>query len=276
MANPKRDLMAMICAGALLLGVRSAPAQTGSGGPGPANASQSQRWTPANENDPDQTLEIAPRAVAPLPEDEEQPATNEAPTPQPDENAIVGAPETNGVTAEANSKRPFLGIGVQYIVSRDTPGRKVHGLKVVSVDANSPAQRAGLRPRGGLTELGATGATAGELMAPLNLVVMPLLKKSGQLGESGDLIVAIDDKRVDSESDLGDELDESKPGDTIYFTVVRMGKDGKQETLKIPVKLGEPMMVDANPSAARPAPPSAPAAASPAGESSAHINTAAH
>src|SRR5438132_13481916 len=104
MANPKRDLIALICTGAVLLGVRGAPAQTG-GGPGPPNASQSQRSTPANETD--QTLEIAPRVVAPLPEKEEQPASaNEAPAPQSDQNAI--APETNGVTAETNPKRPFL------------------------------------------------------------------------------------------------------------------------------------------------------------------------
>lgn len=267
MASHKRDLIVVLCTGAVLLGVRSALAQTGSGGPGPANAYQSQRWTPANENDPDQTLEIAPRVVAPHSEEQEQPASaKEAPAAQPSGNAIV--PETTGATAATNPKRPFLGIGVQYIVSRDTPGREVRGLEIVSVDANSPAQRAGLRPRGTLTELGATGATAGALMAPLDLVVMPLLKKSGQLGESGDLIVAIDDKRVDTEDDLRDELDESKPGDTIYFTVVRTGQNGKQETLKIPVKLGEPMMVDANASTAHPAPPSAPdAAASPARKS---------
>jgi S1-C subfamily serine protease len=90
-----------------------------------------------------------------------------------------------------------------------------------------------------MTKLGASGATAGALMPPLDLVVMPLLKKSGQLGEGGDLIVAIDDKRIDSEADLETELDMLKPGDTIYFTIERARRDDSRETLKIPVKLGD-------------------------------------
>jgi S1-C subfamily serine protease len=115
----------------------------------------------------------------------------------------------------------------------------VHGLEVVGVDSNSPAERSGLRGRGTMTKLGASGATAGALMPPLDLVVMPLLKKSGQLGEGGDLIVAIDDKRIDSEADLETELDMLKPGDTIYFTIERARRDDSRETLKIPVKLGD-------------------------------------
>ena len=55
-----------------------------------------------------------------------------------------------------------------------------------------------------MTKTGATGATAGALVPPLDLVIMPLLEKSGQLGAPGDLIIAIDDKRVESEIDLQD------------------------------------------------------------------------
>ena len=52
-----------------------------------------------------------------------------------------------------------------------------------------------------MTKLGATGATAGALMAPLDIVMMPLLKKSGQLGQTGDLILEIDDQRVTDQAD---------------------------------------------------------------------------
>jgi S1-C subfamily serine protease len=67
---------------------------------------------------------------------------------------------------------------------------------------------------------------------------MPILKKTGQLGHAGDLIVAIDDRRVVEEQDLETALANSRPGDTIYLTVVRLSSDGAHKTIKIPVKLG--------------------------------------
>jgi S1-C subfamily serine protease len=136
---------------------------------------------------------------------------------------------------------PYLGISVQRIESHSTPGRDIVGLEIVSVDRDSPAEHAGLKGRRGMTKLGATGATAGALMAPLDIVTMPLLKKAGQLGQTGDLILAIDDRRVASEIDLETALEDSKPGDTIYLTVTRVVRDGAYQTRKIPVKLGSPM-----------------------------------
>jgi S1-C subfamily serine protease len=106
-----------------------------------------------------------------------------------------------------------------------------------------------------MTGLGASGATAGALMPPLNLILMPLLQESGQLGLNGDLIVAIDDQPIENENDLLDHIDGLKPGDTVYFTVVRTGQKGSQETLKIPVELGKPEQAVANASATQDGPP---------------------
>jgi S1-C subfamily serine protease len=69
---------------------------------------------------------------------------------------------------------------------------------------------------------------------------MPLLRKAGSLGATGDLIIAIDDQPVRSDKDLGNALGALKPGDTVYFTIARTMPDNSHKTYKIPVKLGDP------------------------------------
>ncbi|MGH8014229.1 MAG: PDZ domain-containing protein [Candidatus Binataceae bacterium] len=186
----------------------------------------------ASQSNSDNTLEIAPRVAAP---------PTPAPAAQPAHAASAsGSDYQSPYTQAPRHQRPYLGIGVQYIYTHKPLGQIVQGLEVVSVDPGSPAQRAGLHGRGTLTEIGASGATASALVPPLDLVMMPLLKKAGQLGQTGDLIVAIDDHRVNSEQDLSDALDHLKPGDVVYFTVIRSMRNGTYKTLKLPVTLARP------------------------------------
>jgi hypothetical protein len=193
---------------------------------------------------PDAALEIAPRTAAPVP------PTQSVPESAPADSGDIANPEeelppvpTSGPPASMASvaprpSTPYLGISVQRIESHSTPGRDVEGLEIVSVDPDSPAERAGLKGRGAMTKLGASGATAGALIAPLDIALMPILKKTGQLGQTGDLIVAIDDRRVMGEVDLETALGDSKPGDTIYLTIVRLDNGGSRQTIKLPVRLG--------------------------------------
>jgi hypothetical protein len=204
----------------------------------------------AGGGNPDAALEITPRSGTSV-----APADNSANSSSSDSGDLTGPPEqelpalpTSGPPtsmlaygAPPRPNLPYLGISVQQIESHSTPGRDVEGLEIVSIDPDSPAERAGLKGRGAMTKLGASGATAGALMAPLDIALMPLLKKTGQLGQTGDLIVAIDDRRVAGEVDLQTALADSKPGDTIYLTVVRLGGDGARKTLKIPVRLANPV-----------------------------------
>jgi len=201
----------------------------------------------------DSTLEIAPRVPPPAPPAE--------PPPEPDSGANAddsAAPADNAQTATQPNPlptpvRPYLGIAVQTIYTNDRPNGLVNGLEVVSVDQNSPAAIAGLHGRTKMSSVGETGATVGALMAPLNLFVMPLLKKTGSLGQGGDLIVAIDDRRVANDFDLESELQSLKPGDVIYLTIVRPAPDGSQQKMKLPIKLGDSSKIadadDAHPSA---------------------------
>ncbi len=247
----KAKLIAAMCIGAMAIAANLA-AQTAAPGsqlqsPGQVLPPRQTRGAGVNS---DATLEIAPRS-APTPPAIISPAStpNDSGdlTNSPEQQELppvpTSGPPSSMVSNDSQQPQPalpYLGISVQRIESHSTPGRDVEGLEIVSVDPNSPAARAGLKGRSGMTRLGASGATAGALMAPLDIALMPLLKKTGQLGQTGDLIVAIDDRRVVGETDLETALGESKPDDTIYLTVVRLANNGARETIKIPVKLGEP------------------------------------
>ena len=203
----------------------------------------------------DQTLELpaaasgrpgvaAPGAAEPGAPKQSTPEQNvpeqtgpEGATPEPDLGSDNAPLPSDLPASENNGPRPYLGITVLYAVSiRD--GQKVGGLEVMDIDENSPASRAGLKARTPMTTIGASGATAGELLGPLDAALRPLLAKSGQLGEDGDLIVAIDDHRVTSDSDLPDHLAQLHPGDIIYLTVLRQQRGGKYKAVKLPVTLG--------------------------------------
>lgn len=206
---------------------------------GPASA-QTQGGTKSIPAGGDQTLVIPPSAPLPAqPSAEAPPSAPEQNAPQPDLGSDNAPLPADLPASEDNGPRPYLGISVLYAVStRD--GQRVSGLEVMDVDADSPASRAGLRSRTPMTTIGASGATAGELLGPLDAAVRPLLAKSGQLGEDGDLIVAIDDHRVTSDSDLPDHLSRLHPGDIIYLTVLRQQRGGSYKAVKLPVTLGDP------------------------------------
>jgi S1-C subfamily serine protease len=246
-----RPTLVQLLAGAIFAAIMMLSATARAQGNSAGNQAQagqtsSQTRSHADANS-DAALEIMPRAALPSP-------AAESTASQPRDAGVLGRPAepllpplpTSGppssITASTPHRMlPYLGVSVQRIESHSTPGKDIVGLEIVGVDAGSPAERAGLKGRGGMTKLGATGATAGALMAPLDIVMMPLLKKARQLGQTGDLIVAIDDRRVASEFDLENALEDSRPGDTMYFTVTRLAADGKQQTKKIPVKLGSPV-----------------------------------
>jgi hypothetical protein len=217
-------------------------AQTGSqrsgGSASPATAGQG--------GSDEATLEIAPQPGASMP----KPGVEEIPSDRKfrpgEDNADVEPsfrPRTeNGTGDNGNDenfrphRRPYVGITVRY-TTQCYLGMEEHGLEVETVDPNSPAAQAGLQAKTGMTAVGAAGTTASGMLGPLNMLVMPLLEKGGALGQGGDLIVAVDERRVRDQGDLETAMARLKPGDTMYLTVIR--PDGKShKTMKIAVKLG--------------------------------------
>ena len=191
-------------------------------------------WSVSAQND-GATLVVPPRIVASPPVKEPSAEPSEEFNPASEPEALP--PE---IATQPMKGVPYLGASIEYIESNDAPGAEVRGLEIVNVDPDSPAEQAGLRGRGQQTKLGVSGETAGAMMPPLDLILMPLLKKAGKLGEDGDLIIAIDDNRVEGPDALEMALQTLKSGDTIYFTIIRQHQSGQHETLKVPVKLGAP------------------------------------
>jgi hypothetical protein len=203
----------------------------------------------------DATLEIAPQPELAAP----KPAVREIPSDRnfnPGENNTSIEPNfrpgtengTGDIDTNLNSQgdsnrphaRPYLGITVQY-VSKCYMGGEEHGLEVLTVDPNSPAAQAGLQAQSGMTAVGAALSTLSGIVPGGAILANKALATSGAMGQGGDLIVAVDDKRVRDQSDLESAISRLKPGDTMYLTVIR--PNGTDEhtphaTLKIAVRVG--------------------------------------
>lgn len=136
--------------------------------------------------------------------------------------------------------RPYLGITVAYR-SMCFNGGEEHGLEVLTIDPNSPAAQAGLHAKSGVSAVGAAVTTLSSFLPGGSILANKALESSGAVGQDGDLIVAVDDKRVRDQSDLESAMSRLKPGDTMYLTVIRPnGTDerGPHATLKIAVRVG--------------------------------------
>jgi S1-C subfamily serine protease len=112
---------------------------------------------------------------------------------------------------EGSIERAYLGVGTRTVddslAAADLPADD--GALVVTVNDDSPADDAGIRP-------GTRAATIGG--EPIRL--------------GGDIIRAIDGKQVKSSEDVADVIGTKRPGDTVKIVVLR-GDDPKTLTVKL-------------------------------------------
>lgn len=250
LANCIRALagLAMLALMAIALLPPFCSAQTGAGYP-PGSSGGNLHQSPPPENkttessESDRTLVIAPRIPKAAPAPSSSADTSAARTPNGESTfTSFFLPSNEAATAlapEHTGPVPYLGLSLQAAEVRYL-GQKTFGLEVVGVDPGSPAQRAGLRTSQPKSTVGATGDTASSLLGPVALMVDPLLEKAGQMGRSGDLIVAVDDQRVAALRDFREDLMRDRPGELVYLTIIRQQAHGGYRTLKIPVKLAAP------------------------------------
>ncbi|MGH7782033.1 MAG: PDZ domain-containing protein [Candidatus Binataceae bacterium] len=202
----------------------------------------------------DATLEIAPQPGArpAKPGVEEIPGATSY-RPGEDTTSINPKYEPGTENGDSNSERgnnpgnqngfarhgkPYLGITVKE-TTKCYLGMEEHGLEIITVDPNSPAWAAGVHGSTGANAAGATASTALSFVPLVGTIVASQLAKRGDLGMSGDLIVAVDDHRVRSEEDLDDAIAKLKPGDSMYLTVIRELPGGGHTTKKIQVHVGQ-------------------------------------
>jgi hypothetical protein len=189
----------------------------------------------AGQREESNSLEIAPQPAA----KPQRPAVQEIPAeksyePGEDTDSINQRTDLENDLHNQPNRRTCLGVQAHY-ASQCYLGKEEQGLLVTGIDPGGPAQVAGVHAQPETGPGRAALATMAALVGPLGLVVDKALEQPG-----GDLIVAVDDRRVRSKQDLDDVLDRLKPGDTTYLTVIRpTDTHGNHQTLKIKVQVGQ-------------------------------------
>ena len=193
------------------------------------------------------TLELAPQpSVVPSPPDSSS-ETARRKFQQSDDVAALNREFKK--TQPDDGRRPYLGVELEY-TTQCLFGMEMHGFEVLSVAPNSPAAHAGLQARKPATALGNLAALGSVLAFPVGLFTVPRLRRSGALGMPGDLIVAVDDRRVRTEEEFMAAINPLRAGDTVYVTVIRPIVGGSHQTLRIAMHIDEtlpPSAVSRNP-----------------------------
>jgi S1-C subfamily serine protease len=158
----------------------------------------------------------------------EMPTAQTPPAPAPQSDLSTQQPAAAARATSRSTKPAYLGVAGQTVQSCRYPA----GVRITRVIEGSPAQQAGLKGEGTLSwQEAMTGVLA---MTPLAPLVLPLITES-EHGGSGDLILAVDGKRIHNREELEQEMKGFRPGDTVYFSVLREESGVHQ----IPVQLAE-------------------------------------
>jgi S1-C subfamily serine protease len=126
------------------------------------------------------------------------------------------------------AKPPYLGVVGRTALACRYPA----GVRISQVIEGSPAHQAGLKGEATLSwKQAVTGLLA---LSPAALLVSPFISDSDH-GGSGDLILAVDGKRVHNQEEFEQEMRRFRPGDVVYFSILRGGSGLRQ----VPVHLAD-------------------------------------
>jgi hypothetical protein len=126
-----------------------------------------------------------------------------------------------------------LGVDLREDQRKLNSGEVANGLLIIGVHTGSPAAKVGLhacrRTARNVLEGVAVAAT---LFFPPAVLAVPLLDNVN-LGESYDMIIGVDGKRVTNFMDFEDSMRDLQPGERVYLSIVRNG-----DRMQVPVQVG--------------------------------------
>jgi hypothetical protein len=117
-----------------------------------------------------------------------------------------------------------IGLGLKEARRKLVGGQEADGLLVVEVKKGSPAASAGMHAYSRLgKDLVTALALGASMVVPPAILAVPLID-AVPVGESYDMIIGVDGARVSNFLDFQDRMQNLKPGETVYFSVVRDGR----------------------------------------------------
>lgn len=131
---------------------------------------------------------------------------------------------------------PLLGMEVNSGWGELKSGQQLSGVEIHRVSPGGPSAAAGIRGRRVAVRTALTVAlAAGSLFFPPAMMGAIALQRSG-LGESHDLIMAVDGQRTRNLDDFRRAIGEAEAGQIVYLTVVSAG-ERNQVRVELPAEL---------------------------------------